>query len=340
MPSSTKTGVLLINLGSPAAPTPKAIRAYLAQFLSDPMVMDMPWLIRQLILRMFILPKRPQKIAPRYQSIWTDEGAPLIRHTSHLAQRLDAELGESFLIDWAMRYGEPSLEKSLKRFNEANLKELIIIPLFPQYASATTGSVIKEVHRICSGWSSLPSFTFVSAFFNHPGFLDAFTNRAKPLLERGFDHLLFSFHGLPSSQIIKSDSSGKCLQKEGCCAEPDAPARGCYRAQCLATAKALAQRLELKEDCWSFAFQSRLGRALWLEPYLAEQVEALAKKGVKRLLVISPSFVADCLETTDELGVEMAERFLRLGGEAFALVPFLNDGADWVTALADLVKGV
>lgn len=262
--------------------------------------MDIPPLTRSLLLRLVILPRRPKKVAPKYQSIWTEAGAPLIAYGRSIQTQLGVLLGPEWSVQLGMRYGRPSIAQALEEFRCMGLKRLVILPLFPQYASATTGSALEQVMKQLAAWPTLPQLHLCRSFHDHPAFLDAFAQRGRPLWAEGYDHLIFSFHGLPEHQIIKSDATNRCLQSAECCALPDGPQRGCYRAQCFATARELAHRLGVEPDQYSVSFQSRLGRAKWLEPSLDQEMERLVRSGAKRVLVYSPSFVADCLETLKE----------------------------------------
>lgn len=332
-----KTGVLLINLGSPDSPRPKDLRRYLKQFLSDPRVMGMTAPIRWLILNAFILPFRPRKISKKYQFIWQDEGFPLIHHGQKLTQRLAEELPK-LKIRLAMRYGNPSLQKVLDEFKGDGIDELVILPLFPQYASATTGSVLEEVMRCLGEWEIIPGLRCIRDFFDHPGFINAWKVQGAKYWSRKPDHVLFSFHGLPESHIEQADPSGHhCLKREDCCNTISSINSGCYRAQCISTATRIAERLDIPESSWSVSFQSRLGRAHWLSPYTTDKVVELASKKIETLLVFCPSFVADCLETTEEILVEIKDLFLKHGGSHLELVPSLNSSEVWVDALVDLI---
>ncbi|OGH01913.1 MAG: ferrochelatase [Candidatus Lambdaproteobacteria bacterium RIFOXYD1_FULL_56_27] len=331
-----KNGLLLVNLGSPDAPDEASVRRYLQEFLSDPRVMDIPAWSRFLILRLFILPKRPKKVAPLYRAIWTDQGSPLVAYGKQLAQGVQEALGPTWKVALGMRYGEPSLESALEQLQ--GIGHLAVLPLFPQYASATTGSVIERLMELLGGQKVFPQLAIQPSFYQDPAFLDAFALRGRGLWSAGFDHLLFSFHGLPERHLTQADRTGHCLNGPECCKAPGAAERGCYKAQCLATAQGLAARLEVPPDRWSVAFQSRMGKEVWLGPHFDQELERLVQAGVKRLMVYSPSFVADCLETLEEIGVAGAKRFRALGGEGLALVPSLNQGSDWVQAVAKFAE--
>ena len=336
-----KTGVLIVNLGTPDAPTTPAVRRYLRQFLSDDRVIDINPLGRWLLLNLIILPFRSPKSAKAYQRVWTDEGSPLLTHGQKLAEALAEELGP-WPVRLAMRYGSPSIEQGLDELNSLGCDRLIIFPLYPQYASSTTGSTLEEVYRVLSARWNSPSIVVVPPYFDQPAFLKAFTEVAQPTLEElKPDHYLFSFHGLPERHVIKSDESAQrshCLKAEGCCEVLTHANRNCYRAQCVQTAHGIARELGLNREQYDISFQSRLGREPWLQPYTDKTVEALAERGVKRLAVFCPAFTADCLETIEEIGMEVKEEFEHAGGDELALVPSLNSHSSWVKAAAALIR--
>lgn len=329
--------VVLINVGTPDAPTTPAVRRYLREFLSDPRVVDLPPLGRWALLNFVILPFRPKKSAALYRAIWTEQGSPLLVHGRALAAALQQELPHARVV-LAMRYGSPALAEALACADE----RVVLVPLFPQYASATTGSALAEARRLL-GAAGQQSVVEVPPFFDDDGFLGATVATIMEATKAEIDALLLSYHGVPVSQVQATVSSGHvCGADEGwgCCAAlGDANAR-CYRAQCLATSRALEQRLRAA-GCSApvtTSFQSRLGRARWIGPSTVDTVDRLAQQGVKRLAVACPSFVADCLETLEEIGVHLRARFLAAGGEHFTLVPCLNDDARFVTALARLIE--
>lgn len=339
-PRPQKTGCLLINLGTPEAPTPKKVRAYLRQFLSDPRVVDLPALGRFLLLNLVILPFRPRKSAEAYRQIWTEAGSPLLVHSRQLASRVQQALGPEVPVELGMRYGTPSIEEALGKLRAQGVDRLVILPLFPQYASSTTGTALEEVYRIVGSWWHMPAIRVVEPFFDHAGFIRAFEHVGTPhLASFAPDHVLFSFHGLPERHVTRGDDSGShCLASSGCCDRLTTVNQSCYRAQCFATARRLAQALDLPGDRYSVSFQSRLGRTPWIKPYTDEALEALAKGGVKRLAVMCPAFTADCLETLEEIGQRAREAFREHGGEDLALVPSLNAHPSWVEAVVDLVR--
>ena len=332
-------GVLLVNVGSPDAPTVPAVRRYLGEFLGDPRVVDLPPLARWLLLHLVILPRRPRRSAAAYRAVWTDAGSPLIAHGRALAAALGEQLpGRPVAL--GMRYGSPAVAEALGDLVRQGCDRVVVAPLYPQLASSTTGSALEAVYRAAAGMVSPPSLSTLPPFFADPGYIEAVARLAEPHLgELGPDHVLLSFHGLPERHIRRGDvTRGRCLADAGCCEEPGAAARGCYRAQCLATARALADRLGLDATAHSVAFQSRLGRDPWIGPSTQELVPALAGRGVRRLLVLCPSFVADCLETLEEIGLRAAADFRASGGGELRLVPSLNAEPAWVEVLAGLIE--
>ncbi len=336
----TKTGILLLNLGTPDDTSVPAVRRYLRQFLSDPRVIDIPALGRWALLNLVILPFRPAKSAEAYRQIWTAEGSPLLIHTRSLAEQLQALVGTERVVRFAMRYQNPSMTAALDAFQRDNVERLIVVPLYPQYASSSTGSCLEELYRLCGSRWNVPHLAIVPPFYDHPAFLDAEETIAREHLGdlSRFDYFLMSFHGLPERQVIKTDPSrAHCLAQNDCCARIVASNRYCYRAQCFATARALAQRLGLAEDRYGVSFQSRLGRTPWIRPYTDVVLEELPAKGVKRLAVLIPSFTADCLETLEEIDIRGRESFIGAGGQDYTMVPSLNSHPAWVRAVSALI---
>ena len=327
--------LLLVNLGSPASTEVADVRRYLNQFLMDPYVVDLPWPLRRLLVSLILL-KRPAQSAHAYASIWWAEGSPLVVLSRRLQQAMQAQWNQG-PVELAMRYGEPSLESVLTRLAAQGIQQLTLAPLYPQFADSTTTTVIEEARRVVRAHKLDLRLSVLPPFYDQPEYLDALADSATPYLERGFDHLLLSFHGLPERHLRKLDRSGHCLQGADCCrsASPEVLAT-CYRAQCLRSAEAFAARLGLRPQQWSVSFQSRLGRAKWIEPYTEARLEQLARQGVKKLLVMCPAFVADCIETLEEIGDRGREQFQAAGGESLQLVPCLNDHPSWVAALKAL----
>ncbi|MGZ6164001.1 MAG: ferrochelatase, partial [Myxococcaceae bacterium] len=298
-------GVLLINLGTPDAPETGPVRRYLREFLSDPRVLDISPVGRAALLYGVVLPFRPAKSAEAYRKIWMKEGSPLLVHGQALAQRLQDALGPGWAVELGMRYGNPPLRSAIERLRARGIRELTVVPLYPQYASSSTGSSLELVYRLVGEAWNVETLRVLPPFYDRPAFLDAFADVARPVLaEARPDHVLFSFHGLPERQVKKSDLTGAhCLARADCC-DVQVPAnRWCYRMQCFFTARAVAQRLALDPARWTVTFQSRLGRTPWIKPYTDLVIPELARGGAKRLAVFCPAFVADCLETLEEIGI-------------------------------------
>jgi protoporphyrin/coproporphyrin ferrochelatase len=326
--------VVLVNVGTPDAPDATSVRRYLKEFLSDPFVLDMPAAARWALLNLVILPTRPKHSAAAYQKVWTAEGSPLLaisrRQQAGLQQRLP---GAKVLL--AMRYGSPSLAEAARAMAEARCDEVVLVPLYPQYARASTLSAFDAAKQAISE----TPMTSVGPFYADDGFLKAWEAVLRETLERAgsVDHVVFSYHGLPERQVKACDATGAhCFVKAGCCDAIVAANRDCYRAQCFATSRALIERLKLPSA--SSCFQSRLGRTPWIQPFTDQHVPALLGQGKKRVVVACPSFVTDCLETLEEVGVRLRESFLAAGGESFTLAPCLNDHPVWLDALAGLVS--
>jgi len=330
------TGLLLINLGTPDAPTTPAVRRYLHEFLSDPRVIDINPVGRALLLHLVILRFRPAKSAHAYRAIWDPErGSPLLSHGKDLAAGVQARLGNAWRVELAMRYGSPSIASALRQLREVDrVDRIVALPLFPQYAASSTATAVARVMELAPGAWDVPALDVVPAFFDDPGFLAAWEEVARPALAAArADHVLFSFHGLPVRQIHKSDREARCLRAPDCC---DRPHPTCYRNQCYATARALAERLGLTD--YTVCFQSRLGRTPWIEPHTDATIDRLAREGKKRLAVLCPAFVADCLETLEEIGMRARDQFKAAGGEELVLVPSLNATPRWVEAVAAIAE--
>ncbi|OFY65903.1 MAG: ferrochelatase [Bacteroidetes bacterium RIFCSPLOWO2_02_FULL_36_8] len=332
-----KTAVLLVNIGTPDSCSVTDVRKYLKEFLSDPRVFDPPWYIKYPLLYTVILPFRSPVVARAYKEILTNRGLPLHYHSEDIKNALQYELGNSYQVYFAMNYGNPSLSHTLEMIQKDVCEKLVIVPLFPQYAGATTGSAIEKIFNIISNWQIIPKIHFVSDFYSHPGFIHANIEICKTFINSSFDHFLFSFHGLPEHQIKKADLTDYCKFNNECCSVITSRNRYCYRASCYQTVKLIAEPLGFTAENYSVCFQSRFGKKPWLKPYIDEHLENLVKKGVKRLLVSCPSFVSDCLETIHEVGEEYKELFLKKGGVDFQLVPCLNSHPAWVKGLAEIV---
>jgi ferrochelatase len=337
---SKKTAVLLVNLGSPDSPKPRDVYRYLTEFLNDPRVIDISWLGRKILVNGIIVPFRHRKSAKVYEKLWTENGSPLIyfgeRTKELLQQRLSVTHGQNAKVFLAMRYQNPSLESAIAAIKKWNADKIIVLPLFPQYASATTGSVIDKCMRMMRDMWVFPEIDFVTQFWDNPGYLDAFANRAKKFDLKEYDHVLFSYHGLPERQVDKVYPDRKCTNHD-CESEINDDNKFCYKATCYGTSREIAKRLHLREDQYTVCFQSRLGKG-WIEPFSDDVIKKMAHEGKKKLLVFSPAFVADCLETTIEIGEEYQELFEEHGGEKIQLVPSLNDGDDWIQTLENIVS--
>lgn len=337
-------GVLLVNLGTPDSPAVGDVRRFLRQFLSDRRVIRLPRPLHWLLLNLVILPFRPHKAAAAYRAIWTSEGSPLLHFGRGLAESVSQRLGDGFRVELAMRYGLPSIAESINTLLAEDLAKIVVLPLFPQYAIASTGSALAEVARVLESAERPPPLQTLGAFFEHPSFINAYAEVAEPIVKDfAPDHIVFSFHGLPEWQIRDLDPSGsRCLVDADCCASSCAENRSCYRAHCFATARALrtalAVDLELNEKNTSLVFQSRMGRTPWLDPDLVKVLPELAGRGIKRLAVFCPAFVADCLETVEEVGIRARAQWRELGGEALCLVPCVNAGPGWADGVATMVR--
>jgi ferrochelatase len=339
-PAATGVGLLLVNLGTPDSPRPGDVRRYLREFLSDPRVLDVPVWQRWLILNLFILPFRPKKSGEAYEKIWTERGSPLLFHGQDLVRKVQDRLGPAVAVELAMRYGRPSIEDALERMRRAAVDRIVVLPLYPQYSSAATGSTVEKVLALAGQRWNTPCLQFVPAFYGHPAFLSAFAQVARPVIEDTKpERVLFSFHGLPERQCAKSDETGAhCFKTSGCCDAIVEANRNCYRAQCFATARGVAGLLGLAADRQMVCFQSRLGRTPWIKPYTDQVVVQLAREGVKRVVVLSPAFVADCLETVEEIGMRARAQFKAGGGEELVLVPSLNATSPWIDAVAAIAE--
>lgn len=345
MSKRARSGVLLVNLGTPQAPTAAAVRPYLRQFLMDGRVINIPAPMRWLLVNGIIAPLRAPKSAKAYASIWTDEGSPLLVHSQHLQKKVQklldsSDMGEPVPVVLAMRYGEPSIAHGVQELREKyHVEHIVVVPLYPQYSSATTGTVVEEVLRVMKDLWAMPSMSVVPPFYQEAGFINSFAMIAEQCIKKNpVDHVLLSYHGLPEDHVKKCDPSGQhCLKKANCCDEESDNNVFCYRHQCTVTSKKIAQALGLSADQWSMSFQSRLGQNEWLKPYTEPTVKELAKK-YKRIAVLCPAFVADCLETLEEIGERARHDFKEAGGEELFLIPSLNSDDQWAETIALLAK--
>lgn len=334
-------GILLVNLGTPDEPTTPAVRRYLKEFLMDARVIDIGPVSRWILVNLLILPRRSKASAALYRKIWTERGSPLRFNTEDLGLALQEKLGSvDYAVKVAMRYGNPSIRSALEAFAARGVDSIRVLPLYPQYASSSTESTQVEVMKCAREIANCPPVQFLLPFFDHPGYVKSFAEIGQPLLEKFRpDHILFSFHGLPERQILKGDIGGNyCLKRPDCCSEI-VPANGlCYRAHCFRSAQAIAEQLQLKPESYTVCFQSRLGRTPWIRPYTDVLFDDLVQQGKKRIAVFCPAFVADCLETLEEIGIRGQQQVWSQGGELL-MIPSLNTHSTWVNALAEMFRG-
>ncbi len=333
-----RIGLLLVNLGTPRAATKRSVYRYLSEFLTDRRVIELPAFFRYLLVQGLIIPSRVAASTRSYQSVWTEKGSPLLQAGLELEELVQKRLGEAFLVKLAMRYQDLSIESRLKLLEEERVKHIVIFPLFPQYSSSTTGSVFEEALSVLGKSSQIPDLSLINNYCDHPAFIQAFAKKVADKDLGDYDHIVFSYHGLPKKSLSKNDPHGLCQKTASCCENLSDANRFCYAAQCRATTKALAKSLKLNPAQYSQSFQSRLGKDIWLEPYTKEVLEDLAHQGAKRVLVFCPAFVADCLETLQEIAMEYQEDFRKAGGELLELVPSLNSDPAWVEAVATIVE--
>ncbi|MDP1799745.1 MAG: ferrochelatase [Bacteroidota bacterium] len=334
-----KEAILLINLGTPDAPTPGKVGKYLTQFLNDRRVIDINPVGRFILVNLIIVPFRSFKSSKLYQQIWTKEGSPLLTNSIVLKEKVQKDVGDKYIVELAMRYQTPSIKNALENIRQQRPSKIHILPLYPQYASSSTGSTIEEVLKQIKGWEVIPSLNIVSKFYDQQTFIDALLVEGKKHNIADFDHVVFSYHGLPERQILKASAhyGGNTCQMGGCCNSITKNNQYCYRANCFETTRQLVKALNIPEGKYTSSFQSRLDQK-WLKPFSDKVIEELAKKGSKKILVFSPAFVADCLETIYEIGTEYNEIFKEHGGEKVTLVNSLNTNEVWVKAIKQIVS--
>jgi ferrochelatase len=330
-----KSAVLLVNLGTPDSPSVKDVRSYLSQFLNDPRVIDIPWLLRKILVNLIIVPFRAPKSAKIYQRLWTENGSPLLYFGVRVKELLQKELGNEFDVHLAMRYKNPSIPDVLEVIRKKNYKRIIVLPLFPQYASASTGSALDEVMRVIRKWWVIPELKIISQYYDHPKFIEAFVARGKQYNLDEYDHILFSYHGLPERQVDKVYDEGLCAD-HNCENEITEENKFCYKATCYANTRLLSRELNIPQEKYTVCFQSRLDQK-WIKPFSDDVVKECGEKGMKKILVFSPAFTADCLETIIEIGEEYQELFHEHGGEKVQLVESLNDHPLWIQCMKELV---
>ena len=330
-------GVLLVNLGSPDSPSVPDVRKYLGEFLMDGRVLDTPWPVRFCIVNLAILPSRPKESAHAYEKVWTPGGSPLVVTSQQVRAQLQKRV--TIPVELAMRYQNPTIKSALEKLVEKQITRLLVIPLFPHYAMSSYESAAERVKEIAAKIAPQMTIEVQPPYFDAPDYIAALVASAKNHLEGGYDHLLFSFHGIPERHLRKSDTTRcHCLTVENCCAVPSPAHATCYRAQCFKTVAAFVARAGVPPEKYSVAFQSRLGKDPWLKPYTDLELEKLPARGVKKLLVICPAFVSDCLETLEEIGMRGRESFLTAGGEELTLIPCMNEHPQWLLALEKMVE--
>ncbi len=335
-----KTGVLLIQLGTPDDPSVSSVRRYLSEFLNDPRVIDIPWLPRKLLVNGIIVPFRAPKSAKIYKELWEigNGVSPLMTHSEALKDLMQERLqDQNVTVELAMRYQNPSMESVLSRMKTANYDQIIILPLFPQYASASTGSAVEKAMDIIRKWWVIPEVKIISQFWDNEGYIDSVVKNAQKHDLSSYDHILFSYHGLPERQVDKVYEADDLCSDQPCETEINAKNKFCYKATSYATTRLIAAKLGLTESDYTVCFQSRLDKK-WLTPFSDKVVEEWGKKGAKRLLVFSPAFVADCLETIVEIGTEYQEIFEEHGGEKVQLVESSNTHPDFVSGMEQLIR--
>ncbi len=330
-------GVLVNNIGSPNSPEPKDVKKFLSQFLMDEDVISIPWLFRFILVRGIIVPIRGVSSSEKYKKIWFTEGSPLMVHTRRFAAKLQAELGSKYHVELGMRYGEPSIGSALEKFKNAGISKVVFAPLYPQYAAATTSAAIKEFQRVIDLHGHSFQVQNLEPFYHQDFFQKFWVQQFQNEPNKSWDHVLFSFHGLPESQIKKTPG---CLVTSDCCDKSDACSKNCYRAQCFQTAHKIASNIGLDKKQYTVSFQSRLGRAKWIQPYTEATLEYLAKNNKKNVLILSPAFVADCVETLEEIQIELREKFLAWGGVNLQQISCPNDDTEWVHGFAQHINNL
>lgn len=307
----------MLNLGTPAAPSIMAVSKYLREFLSDPLVIELPAFLRWCLVNLCIVPFRAKRVAHAYAAIWQVDGSPLLINTQKIQSELQKVVAANCTVVFGMRYGQPNIAQALQTLQQQNVDHIIVMPLFPQYSAAVTGSALAEVLRVLGRNKDIPACTLLDDFFDHPAYINAMVKTIQPYLYSKHDYVLFSYHGLPKKQAI----AGK----------------HCYRGKCLQTATLIAQELALSPRQWGISFQSRLGKLEWLKPYTDDMLVTLRQQGVDNLLVVCPSFIVDCLETLEEIGIRAAAQWRSLGGISLQLIPCLNAQPHWIAALQEIL---
>jgi len=334
-----KRAIVLINLGSPRSTKVSDVRKYLDEFLMDERVIDKPWIVRALLVKGIIVPLRAPNSAKAYRSIWTEQGSPLLSISRQQERALEKELHEP--VAMAMRYGNPSPRQAFDELVAAHpdLEEVVAVPMYPHYAMSSYETAVEYARAQHRKGGYKFKLTTIKPFYDNEAYIDALSESIRPYLDQPYDQVLFSYHGIPERHVIKCDPTGShCLRSPDCCEKPSPAHQFCYRHQCRVTTRLVADRLGIPEEKRGFSFQSRLGRDPWLQPYTAVRLGELPAEGVKRLLVVCPAFVSDCLETLEEMGVEGREIFLHAGGESFDLIPCMNVHPLWIGTLAKWMR--
>ena len=333
-----KKAVVLINLGTPDSPSVSDVRKYLSQFLNDKRVIDISAAGRFMLVNGIIVPFRSPKSAKLYNKIWTSDGSPLTIHTKNLAAKLQQVLGSDYIVEWAMRYQNPSIESVLDKVRQQKPSDITFIPLYPQYASSSTGSTAELVLKELAKWEVIPNIKMINKFYDSPHYINAFVKAAESYDLKAYDHIIFSYHGLPERQIKKASAhyGNNSCHFGKCCDAINENNQYCYRANCFETTRQLVKQLNIPEGKYTSTFQSRLDDK-WLKPYSDKVIAELGKKGMKKILVFSPAFVADCLETIYEIGTEYNDIFKEHGGESVTLVKSLNDNDVWVNSIKEII---
>lgn len=331
-----KKAVLLVNLGTPESPAPKHVRKYLTEFLNDPFVIDLPWLVRKLLVNLIIIPFRVRKSTGLYRRLWTEEGSPILLHLEQLGAELQKAVGDETAVHVAMRYGKPTLKNTLIEINNIGVDELHVVPLFPQYASSTSGSIFHVVQKNKSKLQNVKNIYFTEQFYQNPFFINAFCERISGYQPASFDHIIFSFHSLPIRHIEKIHPAMTC---DNCNCQDSFPSCGttCYKATSYVTACLIANQLQISREDYTVAFQSRFAKN-WIGPFTEDIVIQSALSGKSRVLIVAPSFVADCLETIVEIGQDYQKLFKAHGGKELVMAESLNISDSWVHALTKIVK--
>ncbi|MEO6916441.1 MAG: ferrochelatase [Chitinophagaceae bacterium] len=335
-----KRGIVLMNLGSPDSTEVKDVKKYLMQFLMDSRVIDYPYIFRAILVGGIIVPTRAARSAEAYKRVWTDQGSPLVETTRQVRNALQEELSDP--VEMAMRYGNPSVEAAFNSLmkNNPDLEEVLAIPMYPHYAMSSYETAVEYAKEIHEKKKFPFRLDFVKPFYNNPEYLEAMKAVIGPYIQKNnYDHILFSFHGIPERHITKGDiTHSHCLKTDDCCFTPSSAHLCCYRHQCLNTAKSIADQLGIPPAKYSHSFQSRLGREQWLTPYTDFRLRDFPGEGVKKLLILCPAFVSDCLETLEEIAMEGRETFMHAGGEEFTMIPCMNTNPVWISALAKWSK--